>query len=137
MHAPTITAAYLAVLALIYTALSIRVVGMRRGNRIGFGDGGNAALRAAIRAHAHFAEYVPIIVLMLGALELFGTGAVRLHMLLGTLVVSRILHPFGLVAKPSVLRGSRARNDPDPVRPGHERADASAAPRLELGSPAT
>jgi uncharacterized protein len=100
MHAPTITAAYLAVLALIYTVLSVRVVGMRRGNRIGFGDGGNAALRAAIRAHAHFAEYVPIIVLMLGALELFGTRAVQLHMLLGTLVVSRILHPFGLAAKP-------------------------------------
>src|SRR5215470_14819735 len=92
MHAPTITATYLAVLALIYTALSIRVVGMRRGNRIGFGDGGNAALRAAIRAHAHFAEYVPIIILMLGALELFGTRAVQLHMLLATLLVSRILH---------------------------------------------
>ena len=100
MHAPTITATYLAVLALIYTALSIRVVGMRRGNRIGFGDGDNAALRAAIRAHAHFAEYVPIIILMLGALELFGARALQLHMLLGTLLVSRVLHPFGLAAKP-------------------------------------
>ena len=100
MHAPTITATYLAVLALIYTALSARVVGIRRGNRIGFGDGGNAALRTAIRAHAHFAEYVPIIVLMLGALELFGTRPLQLHMLLGTLVTSRILHPFGLAAKP-------------------------------------
>jgi len=76
------------------------VVGMRRGNRIGFGDGDNAALRAAIRAHAHFAEYVPIIILMLGALELFGARALQLHMLLGTLLVSRVLHPFGLAAKP-------------------------------------
>src|SRR5262249_33301946 len=100
MYVQTITAAYLSVLALMYTILIVLVVGMRRGNRIGFGEGGNAALRAAIRAHAHFAEYVPIIVLMLGALELFGTRAVQLHMLLGTLVVSRILHPFGLAAKP-------------------------------------
>jgi uncharacterized protein len=104
MHAPTITATYLAVLALIYTALSVRVVGMRRGKRIGFGDGENASLRAAIRAHAHFAEYVPIIVLMLAALELIGASVVQLHMLLATLVVSRLLHPFGLHAKPGTAQ---------------------------------
>jgi len=104
MHAPVISATYLAVLGLIYTALSMRVVHLRRGNRIGFGDGNNATLRAAIRAHAHFAEYVPIIVLMVAALELFGTAAVQLHMLLGGLVVSRILHPFGLHAKPGTTQ---------------------------------
>ena len=32
MHAPTITATYLAVLALIYTALSLFVIRLRRGN---------------------------------------------------------------------------------------------------------
>jgi uncharacterized membrane protein YecN with MAPEG domain len=104
MHPPVITATYLAVLALIYTALAIRVVRMRRGNGVGFGDGDNATLRAAIRAHAHFAEYVPIIVLMAAALEMFGMSTVHLHMLLGTLVVSRILHPFGLHAKPGTAQ---------------------------------
>ena len=104
MHPPVITATYLAVLALIYTALAIRVVRMRRGNGVGFGDGDNATLRAAIRAHAHFAEYVPIIVLMAAALEMFGMSTVNLHMLLGTLVVSRILHPFGLHAKPGTAQ---------------------------------
>jgi uncharacterized membrane protein YecN with MAPEG domain len=100
MHAPVICATYLAVLGLIYTVLSMRVVQLRRGTRVGFGDGDNATLRAAIRAHAHFAEYVPIIVLMTAALELFGTAPGRLHMLLGALVASRVLHPFGLHAKP-------------------------------------
>ena len=104
MHPPVITATYLAVLALVYAALSIRVVRLRRGNRVGFGDGDNATLRAAIRAHAHFAEYVPIIVLMAAALEMFGTSTAQLHMLLGTLVVSRILHPFGLHAKPGTAQ---------------------------------
>jgi len=104
MHAPVISATYLAVLGLIYTALSMRVVHLRRGNRIGFGDGNNVTLRAAIRAHAHFAEYVPIIVLMVAALELCGTAAVQLHMLLGGLVVSRVLHPFGLHAKPGTTQ---------------------------------
>ena len=104
MHAPVISATYLGVLGLIYTVLSMRVVQLRRGNRIGFGDGDNATLRAAIRAHAHFAEYVPLIVLMVAALELFGTAAVQLHMLLGALVVSRIMHPFGLHAKPGTIQ---------------------------------
>jgi uncharacterized protein len=100
MHSPVITATYLAVFGLIYTVLSMRVVLMRRGNRTAFGDGDNATLRAAIRAHAHFAEYVPIIVLMVGALELLETPAVQLHMLLGALLVGRIIHPLGLHAKP-------------------------------------
>ena len=104
MHPPVISATYLAVLGLIYTVLSMRVVLLRRGNRIGFGDGDNATLRAAIRAHAHFAEYVPIIILMVAALELFGTAAVQLHMLLGGLVVSRLLHPLGLHAKPGTTQ---------------------------------
>src|SRR5215831_13836604 len=104
MHPPVITATYLAVLALIYTALAIRVVRMRRGNGVGFGDGDNATLRAAIRAHAHFAEYVPIIVLMAAALEMLGTPAVQLHMLLGALLVARIIHPLGLHAKPGTLQ---------------------------------
>lgn len=104
MHAPTITATYLAVLALIYIGLSIMVIRMRRGNRIAFGDGENRSLRSAIRAHAHFAEYVPIIVLMVAALELMGASTVQLHMLLGTLVVSRVLHPFGLFAKPGTAQ---------------------------------
>jgi uncharacterized protein len=36
---------------------------------VAFGDGGKAELRNAIRAHSHFAEYVPIIALMLALLE--------------------------------------------------------------------
>src|ERR1039457_3828590 len=60
MPFPSITAAYTAVLAVLYAALGLQVVHLRRGNQAGFGDGGNADLRSAIRAHAHFAEYVPI-----------------------------------------------------------------------------
>jgi hypothetical protein len=104
MHSPVVTATYLAVFGLVYAVLSMRVVLMRRRNRIAFGDGDNAGIRAAIRAHAHFAEYVPIIVLMVGALELLGTPAVQLHILLGTLLVSRIIHPFGLQVKPGTTQ---------------------------------
>jgi uncharacterized protein len=104
MHPPTITAAYLAVLALLYAALCLQVVRLRRRNQAGFGDGGSIELRGAIRAHAHFAEYVPIIALMAAMLEISGLPAVRVHVLMGALLVARLLHPFGMVAKPQTMR---------------------------------
>src|SRR5215831_9049432 len=104
MHAPTITAFYLAVLALLYVALSLQVIRLRRMNRAVFGDSDNVALRSAIRAHAHFAEYVPITTLMVAFLEASGTSALRVHLLMGALVVTRLLHPLGMYAKPNTWR---------------------------------
>ena len=100
MTIPAITAVYLGVLGLLYAFLSLRVARFRRGNKIVFGDADNLYLRSAIRTHANFAEYVPIIVLMNALLEMGGAASVQMHVLLGTLTVSRILHPFGMHAKP-------------------------------------
>ena len=100
MTMPTITAGYLGVLGLLYAFLGLRVARFRRGNKIVFGDGDDRYLRSAIRAHANFAEYVPIIVIMNALLEIGGAASVQMHVLLGTLTVSRILHPFGMHAKP-------------------------------------
>ena len=101
MHMPTITAGYLAVLALFYVVLSLQVIRLRRMNRAAFGDSGNVALRSAIRAHAHFAEYVPITTLMVAFLEASGTSALRVHLLMGALVAARVLHPLGMYATPN------------------------------------
>lgn len=103
MHLPTITACYLAVLALLYVVLSLQVIRLRRANRAAFGDSGNFALRSAIRAHAHFAEYVPITALMIAMLEMAGAPALRVHLLMGALVVARLLHPLGMYAAPNTL----------------------------------
>jgi len=104
MPLPSITAAYLAVLALIYAALAIRVVQLRRRNRAGFGDADNAQLRSAIRAHAHFAEYVPVIALMAAVLEMSGLPAMSVHGLMGALLIARLLHPWGMHAKAGTLQ---------------------------------
>jgi hypothetical protein len=98
---PHITAGYLAVLALIYTALAVNVVRLRNSNRAAFGDAGNPALRSAIRAHAHFAEYVPVITLMVAMLEMSGIPSSRVHLLMGALLVSRLMHPAGMYARPT------------------------------------
>lgn len=103
MQWPHITAFYLAVLALVYAALAINVVRLRRENRAAFGDAGNPALRSAIRAHAHFAEYVPVITLMVAMLEMSGSVALHVHVLMAALLISRLLHPFGMYAKPGTL----------------------------------
>src|ERR1700749_5173539 len=98
MQWASITGGYLAVLALVYSGLAVTVVRLRRQNRAAFGDAGNPALRSASRAHAHFAEYVPIIVLMVAMLEMSGMPGWRVHLLMGVLLVSRLQHPCGMYA---------------------------------------
>jgi uncharacterized membrane protein YecN with MAPEG domain len=100
MQMPSITGFYLALLGLIYAALALQVVRLRRGNRVTFGDGENARLRSAIRVHANFIEYVPIIALLVALLEMSGSSAVGVHVLMVTLLVSRLLHPLGMYSRP-------------------------------------
>jgi len=101
---PRIIAFYLAVLALTYTALALHVVRLRRQNRAAFGDADNAALRSAIRAHAHFAEYGPVIPLMVAMLEMSGLASFRVNLLMAGLLLSRLMHPAGMYAKPPSLQ---------------------------------
>ena len=98
MQLPSITGLYLAIFALIYAVL--QAARLRRDNRVLFGDGENMKLRSAIRAHANFIEYVPIIALLVEMLEMSGTSAVRVHVLMGALLVSRLLHPLGMYSRP-------------------------------------
>ena len=104
MHLPTITAVYLGILALLYAGLGLQVSRLRRGNKVLFGDGENIKLRSAIRAHANFAEYVPIIVLMVALLEMSGLPALRVHLLMATLLVARLMHPLGMYVGPRTLQ---------------------------------
>jgi uncharacterized membrane protein YecN with MAPEG domain len=104
MQLPSITATYVALLALLYAALGLMVIRLRQRKRFAFGDGENKDLRSAIRAHANFAEYVPIIALMAAMLEISGLPAMRIHLLMGALLAARLLHPFGMFAKPQTLR---------------------------------
>ena len=104
MHVPTITGFYLAILALLYVVLGLQVSRLRRGNRVVFGDGDNIRLRSAIRAHGNFAEYVPVIVLLVALLEMAGLPAMRVHLLMGGLLVARLLHPLGMYVGPRSMQ---------------------------------
>ena len=104
MQLPSITAGYLGILGLLYAVLGMQVSRLRRGNRVLFGDGDNIKLRSAIRAHANFAEYVPIIVLMVAILEISGLPALTVHLLMAALLIARLLHPLGMYVGPRTLQ---------------------------------
>lgn len=87
----TITPLYAGLLAIWFLVLSYRVI-QKRGSGINLGDGGNEEMLRRIRGHGNFSEYVPIILIMLGMLELGGAQAWLLHVLGATLVVSRLMH---------------------------------------------
>ena len=80
--------------------MALRVASLRRSKRVVLGDGDNAELRAMIRSHANFAEYVPIITLMVALLEASGSPALTIHLLMAALLVARVLHPIGMHASP-------------------------------------
>ena len=109
MQTPSVTGFYLGLLALIYAALALEVARLRRGNRVLFGDGDSVRLRSAIRTHANFIEYVPIIALLVAMLEMSGSSVVRVHVLMGALLVARLLHPLGMYSKPGTWQFSAGR----------------------------
>jgi len=100
MQPPVITGFYLSILLLLYIVLGLQVSRLRRDNRVTFGDGDNIKLRSAIRAHANFIEYVPITALMVGLLEMSGMSASRVHLLMGTLLLARLIQPIGMYVGP-------------------------------------
>ena len=91
----TITLLYAGLLSLWLLVLSVRVIAIRS-QGISLGDGGNPVLLRRIRAHGNFAEYVPMILVMMGFLEINHLSALWIHLLGGTLVVSRLLHGYAL-----------------------------------------
>lgn len=102
----TITLIYTGLLALIFLALSIVVINGRRAGGISLGDGGLPGMQRKIRGHANFAEYVPLLLVMLGFLELHGElAAWSLHAMGLVLVASRLLHGVAFGATQNWMLG--------------------------------
>lgn len=98
------TPLYAGLLALLYLLLSYRII-VLRGQGVSFGDGGNPVLLRRIRAHGNFSEYVPLILILIGILELSHLPNILLHVLGITLVIARLLHGYALSFKESFKFG--------------------------------
>jgi hypothetical protein len=90
-----VTAFYAALCGVLLLLLSGRVVLIRRNRKISLGSGGDAALEQAIRVQANLAEYMPIALILLLALELNHGSTGLLQVLGGGFVLGRLLHAWG------------------------------------------
>jgi uncharacterized membrane protein YecN with MAPEG domain len=93
MHVVFLSAA---LLALLFVALSIRTLLMRRRLQIAIGDAGNQGMLRAMRVHSNFAEYVPLSLLLLFFVEASGANPLFLHALGASILAGRISHAFGV-----------------------------------------
>tara|TARA_B100001939_G_C16669470_1_gene499551 strand:+ start:88 stop:480 length:393 start_codon:yes stop_codon:yes gene_type:complete len=90
-----VTALYAALLALLLSILSIRVIGLRGNPAFAFiaqGRGDDELLQRAIRAHGNFTEYVPTMLILLYFLETSGLSPGLLHALAGAFLLGRVMH---------------------------------------------
>ncbi len=102
---PRISLFVAALHALLYLALSLRVVLRRRASRVGVGSGGDAVLARRVRVHANFAEYVPLALLLLALLELCGAAPALVWTCGLGLLLARVLHALGLGASAGYSSG--------------------------------
>ena len=93
---PVAASLYAALLGLLAVVLTARVIMNRVRTGIQAGDGGDARLAQAIRAHANFAEQAPLALLLLALAEAGGTPAGWIHGLGIALLVARIANAWGL-----------------------------------------
>jgi uncharacterized protein len=95
-----VTSIISSVLSLIFVKLSLAVIGLRRDNKVALGSGGKDELERAIRAQGNFAEYVPIALIMLAALELNGAPWWLVTLPGITLITGRLIHVQGIKTPP-------------------------------------
>ncbi len=91
-----ITALSASVLSALCVMLSLKVVAIRRREKIGIGDNGNEALTRAIRAQGNLLEYAPLALILIGCAEFNGVHRLLVGLLALAFVVGRVLHPVGI-----------------------------------------
>jgi uncharacterized protein len=91
-----ITSIYAATLGFLAILLSFHVIQLRAKTKVSLLDEGNPVLRERIRRHGNFVEYVPLALILMALAEAGGATSTWLHIIGGVLLVSRLIHPFGI-----------------------------------------
>ena len=82
--------------AVINLWLGVRVSRTRMVEKVSIGDGGNPRLIARMRAQLNFAEYTPIVLILIALIE-FGAGSqLWLWVASALYLLGRLLHPIGM-----------------------------------------
>jgi uncharacterized protein len=105
---PVIVPFYAAILGFIFIFLAARVIAARRQFRVTVGAGGHQILERRIRSHGNFSEYVPITVILLTFMELYGSAPWLIHVLCIALILGRCLHAYCVGRTDEDIRHRRA-----------------------------
>jgi uncharacterized membrane protein YecN with MAPEG domain len=92
-----ITSLYAGLLGLIFLYLSILVIKVRVKEETALGSGSSRILEQRIRAHGNFAEYTPIILILLFALETANVNNLIIHSFGVLYVTGRLSHLYSIV----------------------------------------
>ena len=100
-----ITLTFAGAAAILHIWLASRVSRMRVQHKVSIGDGGVDVLVRRMRAHANYTENMPIVLILIGLIELAG-GDQRILWAAGIVfILARIAHGFGMdQPHPSRLR---------------------------------
>lgn len=91
-----VTPLYASLLALLFVALSVRALRLRKTLRIAIGDSGSPAMLRAMRVHSNFAEYVPLGLILISMVELQAAAPLFVHGLGIALLAGRLAHAWGV-----------------------------------------
>lgn len=91
-----IVAVYAAVLGLVFIALSIMTIRTRREKQISLGTGDDETLLKRMRAHANFAEYVPMALMLIAGAAITGSHAWFVHACGIALIAGRLSHVWAI-----------------------------------------
>lgn len=93
-----ITLMYASIFAIFALFLSFKAGSFRgkSGVSVLFGEPANMELAEKVRAHQNFLEYVPIFLIVFGAIELAGGSSMFLYIVGDLLIIARIAHAIGL-----------------------------------------
>ena len=101
-----VTSVWIAVFAIALFLLSFPIALHRKRARTSLGDGGDAALQRRIRAQGNFTEYVPMALLVIGAVEASGFEPWIVWALGGVMALGRLLHAWGILGDTLPARAS-------------------------------
>jgi uncharacterized protein len=87
-----------AICAIMLLITAIDTIRARLRLKVAFGDGGDANLIAATRAHGNLAEHAPIVILLLAMLELANAYHLGLMAIGAMFLAGRVAHIFGMYA---------------------------------------
>lgn len=91
-----VTAMVAAGCAILLVILAVDTIRQRLRIKAAFGDGGDARLISASRAHGNLAEHAPIVLIMLGLLETNNADSGILCWIGAIFLLGRVAHAIGL-----------------------------------------